>query len=186
MKQILLAILLAGTAYSAHSQYLEFDAKKIPVYERPFALKTSAETPVDTISQNLDNDEEWYDFTILESSGLRFRIRYRLSDDCMLGQRSDSKPLKEGWIDKKYMRVRFSGKRNDKNADCFDFRLYASPDDEKPENVFTFYQFEKESVDLPILEIGENGWLKVMFFLRGKYYEGWTRDYCNLFYTTCT
>ena len=88
---LILGICVSG-CLSAYGQYLELEAPGIPVYERPFVLKTDREVAVDTIRQNLDMDEEWYDFTILESSALRFRIRYRLSEDCMLWSRKASEP----------------------------------------------------------------------------------------------
>lgn len=188
MKRLISAVLCSSAAAIVFGQYLEFDAARIPVFERPFALKSDKEAAIDTIRQSFgQNDEEWYDFTIMESSALRFKIRYRLSEECLLWIESESKPpFKEGWIDKKYMRVRISSVRNAKDDDCFDFRLYSKPCDDSPEFVFTFYYEEKERVDLPVTEVGDDGWLKVMFFFRGKYYEGWTRDYCNEFYTTCT
>lgn len=182
---LILGICVSGCV-NAYGQYLELEATRIPVYERPFVLKTDREVAVDTIRHNLDMDEEWYDFTIMESSALRFKIRYRLSEDCMLWSRTAPEPVyKYGWVDKKYMRVRLSGIRSATDDDCFDFRLYSAPADASPEHVFTFYIQDRERVDLPVVDVGEDGWLKVMFFCRGKYYEGWTRDYCDNFYSTC-
>lgn len=183
---LILVICVSG-CLNAYCQYLELEAPRIPVYERPFVLKTDREIAVDTIRQNFEMvDEEWYDFTIQESSALRFKIRYRLSEDCMLWSRTASEPVyKYGWVDKKYMRVRLGGIRSATDDDCFDFRLYSAPADARPEHVFTFYIEEMERVDLPVIDVGEDGWLKIMFFCRGKYYEGWTRDYCNNFYSTC-
>lgn len=202
MKVIIFIFALLLGMQASVAQYFDFDATAIPVYDKPYAAYISKDIPIDTIKQYLpvdskDSDNEiWYDFNIIDTSALRFKIRYHIDSDCMsyynLFKKSlideeswRNPPVKEGWVDKKYVHVRLKG-RHIVEGDTPYFKLYKNINDPKPEYRFIVPNGHDEEIPLPVLEIGEGRWLKVMFYNHDKYYEGWTEDYCDNFFSTCS
>lgn len=202
--RIIFLIYIITTGFIASGQYFAWGANKIPVYSQAFVPSEIKEIPIDTIYESARISEcsdlaDWQNFSqytlkIIESKGTRHKILYHLDPSCEKGcsyNENDSIFLdKEGWVEKNNIVVSIKP-RNNKS----EFRLYQHYTNEIP-----FFKFQMATIgdninrisaetdlifsevfseELPVLEIGPDNWLKVLFMNRGEAHEGWTKDYCG-------
>ncbi|MDR1006120.1 MAG: hypothetical protein LBL74_04575 [Bacteroidales bacterium] len=142
--------------------FINQDNTKIPIYTSPQCDKESYSIFQDSIF------EHFFWIEIIGESALTFEVK--------IGSASqDNSPIINGWIEKKYCGVFLSSGRN--------IKIFETVNENSP-----YEQFVLENdilANVVNICLDGRGFIKVIFRIKDRYYEGWVKDYCGSIYNSC-